>query len=238
MITLLVGHRCSRFQCATVCAKFLCPLGVIPIHLWWDQGRPGKKGHKLLLVCPSPKAGCNYHLETGYPHWIQDHQPPFWCKPEHRVQLCQEFCNAVFRVLLPEHITIPDATKLIKVAAFFNNCWRAPQCVGTIDGSHIPIIATEDYRLLQLQRMAFSLQAVVDGKGLFWDVCWLSRECARCKSSSSVTFVGSFKWWTVTGEKQSDNLWLWCWSSPYRWPSLPHAEMAHETLFRHWQTDP
>ncbi len=66
MITLLVGHSCSGFQRATVCAKFVCVLGVVPIHLRSDQGYPGGKGQKLPLVCPSLITDCNCHVETGY----------------------------------------------------------------------------------------------------------------------------------------------------------------------------
>ncbi|KAJ3588738.1 hypothetical protein NHX12_009592 [Muraenolepis orangiensis] len=56
----------------------------------------------------------------------------------------REFCDAVVMVLLPVHITVPDADKLEELATFFNNRWRAPQCVGAIDGSHIPIMAPEE----------------------------------------------------------------------------------------------
>ena len=86
----------------------------------------------------------------------------------------QDFCNAVIKVLLPERIKTPDARKLMEMATFFNNRWRAPQCVGAIDGSHIPIIAPELYPRDYHNRKGWHsiiLQAVVDGKGLFWDVC-------------------------------------------------------------------
>ncbi len=43
MITLLVEDNCSGFQRATVHAKFPFVLGVVPIHLQSDQGRPGEK---------------------------------------------------------------------------------------------------------------------------------------------------------------------------------------------------
>ncbi|XP_062273057.1 uncharacterized protein LOC133978761 [Scomber scombrus] len=86
----------------------------------------------------------------------------------------QEFCKAVNTVLLPEHIKIPDGPKLIELATFFSNRWRVPQCVGAIDGSHIPIIAPEEYPKDYFNRKGWHsvvLQAVVDGRGLFWDVC-------------------------------------------------------------------
>ena len=86
----------------------------------------------------------------------------------------EDFCNAVVSVLLPQHINTPDAAKLIEIATFFRNHWRMPQCVGAIDGSHIPIIAPEEYPRDYFNRKGWHsiiLQGVVDGKGLFWDVC-------------------------------------------------------------------
>ncbi|KAM4607914.1 uncharacterized protein ACJ7VT_016057 [Polymixia lowei] len=86
----------------------------------------------------------------------------------------QDFCNAVVKVLLPDHIKTPDTRKLMEMATFFGNRWRAPQCVGAIDGSHIPILAPEDFPRDYYNRKGWHsiiLQGVVDGKGLFWDVC-------------------------------------------------------------------
>ncbi len=88
--------------------------------------------------------------------------------------MSRNFENADIRVPLPVHITIPDATKLIEMATFFINRWRVLQYVGAIDGSHIPIIALEEYPRYYYNRKGWHsvvLQAVVDGKGLFWDVC-------------------------------------------------------------------
>ncbi|XP_047221207.1 protein ANTAGONIST OF LIKE HETEROCHROMATIN PROTEIN 1 isoform X1 [Girardinichthys multiradiatus] len=86
----------------------------------------------------------------------------------------QDFCNAVIKVLLPEHIKTPDSQKLVEMAAVFKNRWGAPQCVGAIDCSHIPIIAPTEYPRDYFNRKGWHsiiLQAVVDGRGLFWDVC-------------------------------------------------------------------
>ncbi|KAI3356027.1 hypothetical protein L3Q82_017302, partial [Scortum barcoo] len=45
----------------------------------------------------------------------------------------------------PAYIAFPDTDKLVGMATFFENHWGVPKCVGAIDGSHIPIIAPEQY---------------------------------------------------------------------------------------------
>lgn len=86
----------------------------------------------------------------------------------------QDFCDSIIKVLFPKHITAPDAAKLVEMSTFFHNRWRIPQCVGAIDGSHIPIIAPEVYPCDYFNRKGWHsiiLQGDVDGRGLFWDVC-------------------------------------------------------------------
>lgn len=85
----------------------------------------------------------------------------------------REFCTAVCTLLAPEQISFPDQEKLQDMAAYFENRWGLPQCVGAIDGSHIPIIAPRDYHCDYFNRKGWHsiiLQGVVDGKGLFWNV--------------------------------------------------------------------
>ena len=81
-------------------------------------------------------------------------------------------------MLLPIHIRTPDADKLLEMATFFQNRWRVPQCVGAIDGSHIPMLAPEENPCDYYNRKGWHsvvLQAVVDGKGMsvlaFLEVC-------------------------------------------------------------------
>ncbi|KAA8578711.1 hypothetical protein FQN60_009233, partial [Etheostoma spectabile] len=59
------------------------------------------------------------------------------------------------------------------MAAYTESRWGIPQCVGAIDGSHIPIIAPQEYHCEYFNRKGWHsiiLQGVVDGKGLFWNV--------------------------------------------------------------------
>ncbi|XP_056102071.1 uncharacterized protein LOC130081126 [Rhinichthys klamathensis goyatoka] len=86
----------------------------------------------------------------------------------------QEFCMAACTLLVTEQICFPDRQKLKEMAAYFENRLGLPQCVGAIDGSHIPIIiAPKEYHYDCFNRKGWHsiiLQGVVDGKGLFWSV--------------------------------------------------------------------
>lgn len=86
----------------------------------------------------------------------------------------RDFCDAVITVLLPVHIPVPDENAFEEMANYFHTRWGVPQCVGAIDGSHIPIIAPEEYASDFFNRKGWHsiiLQGVVNGKGIFWDVC-------------------------------------------------------------------
>uniref|UniRef100_A0A8C5A4H2 DDE Tnp4 domain-containing protein n=1 Tax=Gadus morhua TaxID=8049 RepID=A0A8C5A4H2_GADMO len=86
----------------------------------------------------------------------------------------QQFCNADCKVLAPEMICFPDQEKLKEMAAYIEQKWGLPQCVGSIDGSHIPIIAPQECDVDYFNRKGWHsiiLQGVVDGKGQFWSVC-------------------------------------------------------------------
>ncbi|XP_051996795.1 uncharacterized protein zgc:113227 isoform X1 [Xyrauchen texanus] len=86
----------------------------------------------------------------------------------------QDFCNGIIKVLLPVHIKFPDSRKLVEMADCFEDRWKVPQCVGVIDGSHIPIIAPEENPRDYFNKKGWHsivIQAVVDGEGLFWDLC-------------------------------------------------------------------
>ncbi|XP_034019547.1 protein ANTAGONIST OF LIKE HETEROCHROMATIN PROTEIN 1-like [Thalassophryne amazonica] len=82
----------------------------------------------------------------------------------------QEFCVAAETLLVPEEICFPGEEKLREMAAYFENRWGLPQCVGAIDGSHI---APQEYHCDYFNCKGWHsviLQGVVDGKRLFWNV--------------------------------------------------------------------
>ncbi len=83
------------------------------------------------------------------------------------------FCSAMEDILWPEVMQFPNADTLQEMANYFENRWGLLQCVGALDGSHIPILAPQEYHTEYYNRKGWYsvvLQAVVDGKGLFWNV--------------------------------------------------------------------
>ncbi|XP_033998069.1 protein ANTAGONIST OF LIKE HETEROCHROMATIN PROTEIN 1-like [Trematomus bernacchii] len=85
----------------------------------------------------------------------------------------QDFCAAAETLLVPELIRSPDREKFAEMADYTENRWGLPQCVGAIDGSHIPILAPQEYHCDYFNRKGWHsiiLQGVVDGKGHFWNV--------------------------------------------------------------------
>lgn len=85
----------------------------------------------------------------------------------------QTFCDAICKLLLPEFISFPDQERLKSMALYFENWFGLPQCVGAVDGSHIPILAPPDFHEDYYNIKGFHsviLQGVVDGRGQFWSV--------------------------------------------------------------------
>ncbi|KAM9343819.1 uncharacterized protein KZ484_016191 [Pholidichthys leucotaenia] len=85
----------------------------------------------------------------------------------------EDFCAAAEALLVPEQIRFPDEGRFREMAAYIENRWGLPHCVGAIDGSHISIIAPQHDDTEYLNREGWHsiiLQGVVDGKGLFWNV--------------------------------------------------------------------
>ena len=88
--------------------------------------------------------------------------------------IVHETCNAIVSVMLKEYIKFPVAQDLRDVVEGFEKKWGFPQCVGSIDGSHIPISAPELNHTDYYNRKGwFSIvvQAIVDHNYIFRDIC-------------------------------------------------------------------
>ena len=83
-------------------------------------------------------------------------------------------CQAIVNSLLRKYVKFPTGNALKDVIRNFESKWGFPQCVGAIDGSHIPICAplqnhTDYYNRKGWYSMV--VQAVVDHDYLFRDIC-------------------------------------------------------------------
>lgn len=76
-------------------------------------------------------------------------------------------------LLVPEQTCFPDEEKFREMAAYTRTGGGSHTVLVAIDGSHIPIIAPQEYHCDYFNRKGWHsiiLQGVVDGKGLFWNV--------------------------------------------------------------------
>ncbi|KAA8593996.1 hypothetical protein FQN60_004830, partial [Etheostoma spectabile] len=131
----------------------------------------GETGHNLLQMCTAKEESGVWKLATGSEYRTVGHL--FRGSVTTMFQCLQEFVAAAEILLVPELICFPDQEKFAKMAAYTERRWGIPQCVGAIDGSHIPIIAPQEYHCEYFNRKGWHsiiLQGVVDGKGLFWNV--------------------------------------------------------------------
>ncbi|XP_056139741.1 putative nuclease HARBI1 [Lampris incognitus] len=102
-----------------------------------------------------------------------------------------EFCTAVIEVLKPQLVVTPNHADLAAMADHFYQTYGIPQCIGVIDSIHVPVIRPPHYQSDQPNEefyLAILSQAVVDGKGLFWD---LNMSCPRVDCRQSAL---SYKW--------------------------------------------
>lgn len=107
-------------------------------------------------------------------------------------QILEEFVSAVAQELKRTLIKRPTHDEFIEIAQGYRDRWGFPQCVGAIDGCHIPIIAPSENRNDYHNRKGWYsivLQAVCDHRYIFWDieVGWPGRaHDARVYANSSL----------------------------------------------------
>ena len=87
--------------------------------------------------------------------------------------IVQEVCRAIVDVLMPKHIKKPKGSQLKEMVEVFEMKWGVPQCIGAVDGSHIPIITPTEFHTDYFNRKGWHsviLQGVVDPCYRFWDI--------------------------------------------------------------------
>lgn len=68
---------------------------------------------------------------------------------------------------------MPNAEKMKELSLYFEQRRGLPQCVEAIDGSHIPIVAPQEYHTEYFNRKGWYsivFQAVVDGKVVYFGI--------------------------------------------------------------------
>ena len=110
--------------------------------------------------------------------------------------IVHDVCKSIVDVLLRKYIKIPTGNQAMEIVRGFESTWNFPQCLGAVDGSHIPIIAPCDSPTDYYNRKGFHsivLQGLVDHQYRFLNVYigWPgSDHDARILSNSEVYFKG------------------------------------------------
>ena len=110
--------------------------------------------------------------------------------------IIKEVCTAIVEILLPAYIQFPSGEKLQLTIDGFMEKFSFPQCVGVIDGSHIPIVSPKYYPADYYNRKGWHsvlLQGTVNHLGQFIDinVGWPGRvHDARVFSNSNIFKLG------------------------------------------------
>ena len=89
-------------------------------------------------------------------------------------EIIHNTCSAIVENLMSTYIRFPRCDKLEKVTEHFLTKWGVPQCVGAIDGCHVPIAApvgnhSDYYNCKEFYSML--LQGIVDTDYCFLDIC-------------------------------------------------------------------
>ena len=121
----------------------------------------------------------------------------------------KEVCAAIVECLLPKYIKIPTGAALRENVEAFKTELGFPQCVGAVDGTHIPIISPQECPADYYNRKGWHsiiLQGTVDHAGRFIDIYvgWPGRvHDARVFSNSSLYHRGQSNTLFPTDLKES-----------------------------------
>lgn len=89
-------------------------------------------------------------------------------------EIVHNTCLAIVESLMSTYIKFPRGDQLERVTESFQTKWGVPQCVGAIDGCHIPIAAPVGNHSDYYNRKGFYsmlLQGIVDADYCFLDIC-------------------------------------------------------------------
>ena len=87
--------------------------------------------------------------------------------------IIHDTCEAICNILTPKYIKFPTGARVNDIVQNYNDRWGYPQCVGAIDGMHVPIKAPSQNPADYYNRKHFHsivLQGVCDWNYRFIDV--------------------------------------------------------------------
>ena len=58
--------------------------------------------------------------------------------------IVNDVCQAIVKVLLSKYVKFPSGEGIVEVVSGFESRYGFPQCIGAVDGTHIPILAPEE----------------------------------------------------------------------------------------------
>ena len=104
--------------------------------------------------------------------------------------MTKEVCSSIVSQLLPQFVRFPTGSALTEVVEGFKNELGFPQCVGAVDGCHIPIVSPQDCPADYYNRKGWHsiiLQGTVEFRGWFTYiyVVWPGRVHDACVFANS-----------------------------------------------------
>ena len=85
-------------------------------------------------------------------------------------EIVQETCTVIVRTLLHKYIQFPTASKLNELRDVFLRKWGVPQCIGAIDGCHVPISSPAMNRTDYYNRKGWYSMILQGGSGSFLSI--------------------------------------------------------------------
>lgn len=87
--------------------------------------------------------------------------------------IVNDVCQAIVKVLLSKYVKFPSGEGIAEVVSGFESKYGFPQCIGAVDGTHIPILAPEECAKDYYNRKGYHsiiMQAVTDHRYCFTDI--------------------------------------------------------------------
>lgn len=111
--------------------------------------------------------------------------------------ITNSICSTLVKYIMPRYVRLPQGDRVMQTVNGFEDRWGFPQCFGAIDGTHIPIIAPQQYHSDYFNRKGWHsvvMQGIVDHSYRFTDVLigWPGRvHDARIFANSSIYRSGN-----------------------------------------------